>query len=369
MKKILIFSALIFSIVSAYSQQAFYDVIPADGNGLRLWNNDYYKISMGNSSDYHFGPVTGYSIKTNMTSQTDRGWVWGVMNQTPVAAISTIGDFQINRNFISLGKIGIGTTTLNSKLTIQGDGSTVGSASINLKHSGNGMSIGLGASSNNLHIGNSWNPESGTYMTIQDSTGYIGVGTNNPVDKLTLNDGDMTIGNSTNHEYNIWFRPGDNKARSSVIGYSSNVTSNDYIGMQTKWGSIRFITNDGNEVVRVTDSERVGIGTSDPQSKLAVNGQIRATEVKVLALIDVPDYVFEADYNLRSLKETKDYIATNKHLPEIPSASEIGENGIDLGDMNMKLLKKIEELTLHLIRQNEKLDAQQIRIEKLEKQK
>ncbi len=105
--------------------------------------------------------------------------------------------------------------------------------------------------------------------------------------------------------------------------------------------------------------ERVGIGTSDPQSKLAVEGTIRAKEIKVMEVIGAPDYVFEADYKLRTLEATKAYIEENKHLPEIPSAAEMEANGIDLGDMNMRLLKKIEELTLYQIELLE-------RIEKLE---
>ncbi|MBV6645195.1 MAG: hypothetical protein KI790_07085 [Cyclobacteriaceae bacterium] len=102
-----------------------------------------------------------------------------------------------------------------------------------------------------------------------------------------------------------------------------------------------------------------------------MNGQIRATEVKVLANITVPDYVFESDYELRTLKETKKYITKNKHLPEIPSASEIGENGIDLGDMNMRLLKKIEELTLYqieLLERLEQLESKNMEIEDLKKE-
>ncbi len=110
----------------------------------------------------------------------------------------------------------------------------------------------------------------------------------------------------------------------------------------------------------------VGIGTTTPKSKLAVNGQIRATEVKVLADVNsVPDYVFESDYDLRTLKETKEYIAQNKHLPEIPSATEIGENGIDLGDMNMRLLKKIEELTLYQIELMEEMEAMKKELQEL----
>ena len=97
-------------------------------------------------------------------------------------------------------------------------------------------------------------------------------------------------------------------------------------------------------------SGKLGIGTTTPVAKLSVNGDIRATEVKVLTDVNsVPDYVFAPDYDLRSLEETKAYIEANKHLPEIPSAAEIGEEGLDLGDMNLRLLKKIEELTLHQI--------------------
>lgn len=133
-------------------------------------------------------------------------------------------------------------------------------------------------------------------------------------------------------------------------------------------GKLRFWT-DGDKVV-FTKEGSVGIGTANPQSKLAVEGQIRATEVKVLADISVPDYVFEPDYELRTLKETKAYISENKHLPEIPSAAEIGENGIDLGDMNMRLLKKIEELTLYqieLLERLEQLEFKNAEIDELKK--
>jgi hypothetical protein len=69
-----------------------------------------------------------------------------------------------------------------------------------------------------------------------------------------------------------------------------------------------------------------------------------------------------------SLEETKAYIDANKHLPEVPSAKEMEKNGVQLGEMNMLLLKKVEELTLHLIEQNKKLQAQQSEIELLKKQ-
>ena len=99
----------------------------------------------------------------------------------------------------------------------------------------------------------------------------------------------------------------------------------------------------------------MGIGIEDPNSKLVVDGKINSEEVNV-EIINGPDYVFEPDYDLRTLEETKAYIAQYKHLPEIPSAKEMEANGVDLGEMNMLLLKKIEELTLHQIQLLERLE-------------
>lgn len=101
-------------------------------------------------------------------------------------------------------------------------------------------------------------------------------------------------------------------------------------------------------------------------TELTVKGKIRSQEVKV-EVINGPDYVFEPGYELPSLTETQEFIQENKHLPEIPSAAEMEEDGVDLGEMNMKLLKKIEELTLHMIEMNEQLMSQKEEIERLKK--
>lgn len=103
----------------------------------------------------------------------------------------------------------------------------------------------------------------------------------------------------------------------------------------------------------------VAIGTVNPGTHaLAVEGTIGAREVKVNT--DVwPDFVFEEDYELQPLSEIETFIKENKHLPDIPSEAEVKENGISVGEMNAKLLQKIEELTLYILEQNK-------RIEKLE---
>ncbi|OXA91091.1 tail fiber protein [Flavobacterium hercynium] len=122
------------------------------------------------------------------------------------------------------------------------------------------------------------------------------------------------------------------------------------------------ITGAGNHYIL---NGNVGIGTDSPDELLTVKGKIHTKEVRVDLGFTPPDYVFESDYQLKSLHEVENYIKENKHLPEIPSAKEIEKNGLMLAEMNMSLLKKIEELTLYSIDQNKKIDAQAKEIETL----
>lgn len=104
----------------------------------------------------------------------------------------------------------------------------------------------------------------------------------------------------------------------------------------------------------------VGIGTEGmPQYALAVGGKIIAEEIIVKLRVNgtFPDYVFNSDYKLRSLEEVESFISENGHLPEVPSAKEVEENGLGIGDMNITLLKKVEELTLYVIELNKRTQA------------
>lgn len=101
----------------------------------------------------------------------------------------------------------------------------------------------------------------------------------------------------------------------------------------------------------------VGIGTNNPTHKLTVNGTIKASEVIVRRDTEWPDYVFSSDYTLQNLSELENYVIKNKHLPGIPSASEIEQNGVELGQMNAMLLEKVEQLTLYIIEQQKQIDA------------
>jgi hypothetical protein len=118
-----------------------------------------------------------------------------------------------------------------------------------------------------------------------------------------------------------------------------------------------FTANNPIPRLNILNNGFVGVGTLTPQYLLDVKGTIRATEVLVQDISQfTPDFVFEKEYLLPSLSEVNNFITINKHLPNIPSASEVKKNGISLIDMQLKLLQKVEELTLYVIEQQKEID-------------
>lgn len=114
---------------------------------------------------------------------------------------------------------------------------------------------------------------------------------------------------------------------------------------------------------------KVGINTSTPDDALTVKGRIHAEEVKIDLAVPAPDYVFKKEYTLKSLEEVQNYIQKHGHLPNIPSAKEMETNGIELGIMEMKLLEKIEELTLYLIDLKKENEEIKLQLQELHKEK
>ena len=168
------------------------------------------------------------------------------------------------------------------------------------------------------------------------TNGNVGIGTSSPDQLLDLDDGGGIDGTSL-IEFN---------AR-SWIGYASR-------SLYLKSGSgksILFATDGDNEVMRINTNGNVGIGTTNPQTKLAVNGEITTKEV-IVTMDGWSDFVFKNDYDLWSLEKVEEYIKEKGHLPEIPSTYEVEKNGIELGEMNARIIRKIEELTLYIIKIN-----------------
>lgn len=110
---------------------------------------------------------------------------------------------------------------------------------------------------------------------------------------------------------------------------------------------------------------KVSIGTleDDPDFHLSVVGKIHSTGIQVDLTVPAPDYVFETTYDLKSLREVEAFIKANGHLPDIPPGKRMEEQGVDLLALNMQLLEKVEELTLHLIEQDKLLKQLKLELE------
>ncbi len=209
-----------------------------------------------------------------------------------------------------------------------------------------------------------------------DKNGNLGLGTSNNLSRLHITGGDesITLGdyNSPNIAKGIYF-PGFRDVIPNYFGASIESTpdwiccggfpaATGYPGIRNM--GLNFNVHGNVDVadskltaMAINSNGNIGIGTVSPRERLSVNGKIRAHEIKV-ETAHWPDYVFEEGYDVGTLKGLESYIKTNKHLPEMPAAKEVERNGVELGEMNKLLLKKIEELTLHLIEHEHKMNEQ-----------
>ncbi len=142
----------------------------------------------------------------------------------------------------------------------------------------------------------------------------------------------------------------------------SSTQGNDYLAFQVYNPNSSSVTP---YALAINSTGNVGIGTPNPDAKLAVNGTIHAKEIKVDLNVLGADYVFEKSYPLWPLSTVNKYISVNHHLPDMPSAKSMEKNGIDVSGMNMKLLQKVEELTLYLIEKDKNDKQQQAQINSL----
>ena len=248
--------------------------------------------------------------------------------------------------YYTSGNVGIGTSSPGGKLDINWAGGQ-------LRLSGGTVPAGVWTSTTDLLYLGDW--QTGTKgLLINLTSGNVGIGSSSPLSKLHINSSIeretfriYKQGNTANY-LSLWQGTGGGVI--DPIG-----TGLLHLGYDQSTNVIMGYTGAG------VNSGNVGIGTPNPDAKLAVKGQIHAQEVKVdLNGAVAPDYVFASNYQLPTLDYIKTYIDQYKHLPEVPSAKEMETNGVNLGEMNMLLLKKIEELTLHLI-------SQEKRIKELEK--
>lgn len=191
--------------------------------------------------------------------------------------------------------------------------------------------------------------------------GNLGIGIDNPTEKLSIygvnNSLPAIISLESSREDAQGAEVGTLKVKNSTVdiaGISVGRASGSYTGY------MRFLVKPENnlpliEAFRIKENGNIGIGTTMPMEKLSVNGNVRAKKL-IVTQTGWPDYVFEPDYSLKSINDIKKFIKEYKHLPDMPKASEIETNGLNIGEMQASLLKKLEEMTLYIIELKEEIE-------------
>jgi hypothetical protein len=274
-----------------------------------------------------------------------------------------------------VGNIGIGTTTptyhlqvesaLDNQFQIRGKGTGFGGSLLASIYSE--RTTAAPATDRLLQVGSAYSPNIfGVF-----GSGNVGIGTNSPGAPLQIFGGTLGVTQGSavpllildnyNAAHNILKisqirnplvtgqAGGGWDSATTRIQTITDVSPQGYIDFNPANGGAWGLSfgSGGTEFMRLLNGN-VGIGTTNPTNKLEVNGTIRAKEV-IVETTGWSDYVFAPGYKLAPLSEVETHIATNGHLPGIPSAAEVAEKGVSVGDMQAKLLAKVEELTLHMI--------------------
>jgi hypothetical protein len=325
------------------------------------------------------------------------------ISQTPVG--SSTADFtapsarlEVNGNGYFGGNVGIGTTSPSNNFEVVGSNSTTLEAAgfyntysydkaykaetrINLgkiedtRHQPMGAIGAFPSSNDDSSNGNLVFYTRNTQNLVErlriDKDGNVGIGTGTGIPAAKLE-----VYNSAQAGHLVLSGNDNPSADMSRIDLDYKIaTANQTIGRISSAyltsanggsGALRFFTSNNGvlaEKMRIGNTGNVSIGTkaTNPTDELlTVFGVIHAKEVQVDLTGSLADYVFHPNYKLMPLTQVEQYVKTNSHLPEIPSAAEVSKNGMSMGEMQNKLLQKVEELTLYVI-------EQQKRIEQLEK--
>ena len=348
--------------------------------------NNYGSAITFGASDYNDGDIPAAGIYVRSDASYGTRMYFSTTNSYSTGTKTALA---IDHN----GNVGIGSTNPSSKLHVAGSGAIIKLQNTSFEDTDNQFYGWLGGYDKSgdeiwwIGEGSSTGKQLGLFTNragydlklfnkgrgiIVKGDGNIGIGTESPKSKLQVSGGSndwnesiqgssvgsihLNPGNSANNYGSAITFGGSDHGNGDFADAGIYVRSDGAYGTKMYFSTTNSYSAGSKTAMAIDHNGNVGVGTTDTKGfKFGVNGKIAATEVKVANFANWADFVFAKDYNLPSLEEVENHIKRKGHLENIPSAKEVKTNGFYLGEMDAKLLQKIEELTLYTIQQNKEI--------------